>query len=118
MSQLRGLNRPLSGENDGALVESVDLAHWDGVKRHIGRVRVYWPFVVFAQDGRAGYNVTHALTGCFVHQQPTIQKAKRYVRALRRVADWEFSSDKGHKAARARRAADRAKLIPRLQRIG
>ncbi len=100
---------------DGSLMPSVDLHHWDGVKHHAGRVRVYWPFVVFEIAGPKSYNVTHAPTGRHVIDTPTLKAAVAKIHALREAADFDFRSARGAKAKRAQGAV--MHLIPRLTRI-
>lgn len=107
------LNRQFRTLHDGAVAASVDLAHWDGVKIHIGRVFVYWPFVTF----RAGkfWNITHAPTGKHVHAARVRGAAILLIKQLRTRADFEFVSMRGQKARRARKVFER--LIPPLRKV-
>lgn len=98
------LNRALLGLHDGALVASVELQHWDGVKRHLGRVRVYWPFVVFRCTHNA-YNITHALSGYHVQDVRRLGEAVSLIVKLRACADWNFRSGQSKKARAACRSA-------------
>jgi hypothetical protein len=67
----------------------------------VGRIIVYWPFVVF-QRSRREWNVTHAPSGLLVFLTTTVRAAVRKIRALRRCpVDWEFQSMRGRKAKRA-----------------
>jgi hypothetical protein len=84
------LNRHLKGVPDGTLIERVDIAKRDGIYPHAGAVTVYWPFVVFVEEGSCGWNITHAPSGYRACEAGSRRLAVAKIQTLRALADWEW----------------------------
>ena len=100
---MKGLNQDLRTLKDGAQSSHVELAIRHGVERKVGRIYVFWPFVVF-KTVYAAWNITHAPTGLHVSDASTLAKARRLIEAMRGAADFNFTSAKAKKARHAEKA--------------
>lgn len=99
------MNSDLKVLRDGTLIASVELARVVNGRvtttRDLGRVFVYWPFVIFKTD-RDVWNLTHAPTGCNVTYHARRKDALATIKQLRKAADFEFTSTRSLKWKKAR----------------